>query len=112
MRYAVEITDTAMELIREQARYIAIERNAPLNASRWLEKVWDVIDALEVMPARHILAAEDAFKPYEVRRALVGEYLVLFTIDEPARKVWVIGFRHGSRLPRPNDLPDAPPAAE
>src|SRR5438874_866425 len=112
MRYAVEITDTAMELIRAQARYIAIDCHAPLNASRWLETVWDVIDGLEVMPARHNLAAEDAFKPYEVRRALAGDYLVLFTIDEPVRKVWVISFRHGSRLPRPNDLPDAPPTGE
>ena len=112
MKYAVEITDAAFEAIRAQARYISVECQAPLNASRWLEQIWDVIDGLEQMPQRHNLAPESAFKTYEVRRALAGDYLVLFTIDDDARKVWVIGFRHGSRLPRPDELPDAQPGEE
>ena len=73
MRYVVEITDSAFELIRAQASYIAIDCQAPLNASRWLEQVWDAIDGLETMPNRHNLAPESAFKSYEVRRAVVGE---------------------------------------
>jgi toxin ParE1/3/4 len=109
MTYTVEITDAALEAIRAQVRYIAVECQAPLNAARWLERVWDVINDLEHLPDRHSLAAESAFRPYEVRRALVGDYLLLFTIDAESRKVWVIGFRHGSRLPRPGDLPMAPP---
>ena len=112
MKYAVEITDVAFELIRAQARYIAIECQAPLNASRWLEQVWDAIDGLEEMPNRHNLAPENDYKPYEVRRVLVGDYLILFTIDQSAGKVWVIGFRDGSRLPRPDELPSAPPKDE
>jgi hypothetical protein len=109
MRYAIEITDTALGLIRAQARYIAIECHSPMNAAAWLAKVWDTVDGLEQMPMRHNLALEDAYKSYEVRRALVGDYLILFTIDESIKKVWVIGFRHGSRLPRPGALPDVPP---
>ena len=112
MKYTVEITDAAFDAIRTQARYIAIDGKAPLNAQRWLEQVWDVIDGLEQMPGRHNLVAESAFKTYEVRRALLGNYLILFTIDESAHKVWVVGFRHGNRLPRPNDLPDAAPRNE
>jgi plasmid stabilization system protein ParE len=112
MTYQVEVTDAAFDAIREQARYIAVECQAPINAARWLEQVWDVIDGLETMPERHARAAEDAFKPYEVRRALVGQYLILFTIDETQHKVSVIGFRHGSRMPRPDDLPDARPNEE
>ena len=112
MKYTVEITDVAFEAIREQARYIAIKGNAPLNAQRWLEQVWDVIDGLEQMPQRHNLATESSFKTYEVRRVLLGSYLILFTIDESTGKVWVVGFRHGYRLPRPNDLPELPPSSE
>jgi mRNA-degrading endonuclease RelE of RelBE toxin-antitoxin system len=105
MKYTVDITESAFEAILAQARYIAVECKAPLNASRWLEKVWDVIDGLENMPKRHGLADESAFTSYPVRRALVGDYLVLFTVDEKTRTVRVVGFRHGSRLPRPDDLP-------
>ncbi len=104
MKYAVEVTDAALEAMLAQARYIAIECQSPLNAQRWLEQAWDVIDSWEEMPRRHNLAAENASKPYEVRRALLGKYSILFTIDENTRTVRVIGFRHGSRLPRPDDL--------
>jgi mRNA-degrading endonuclease RelE of RelBE toxin-antitoxin system len=105
MKYTVEVTKTAFELIQDQARYIAADCHAPLNASRWLEQIWDVVDGLESLPERHNFAPENDYKTYEVRRVLAGEYLILFTIDEPAKKVWVIGFRHGSRLPRPLDIP-------
>ena len=104
MTYGVEITDAALDAIRTQARYIAIDCHAPLNAARWLEKICDAAEGLEHLPARHNLAEESAYKSYEVRRVLVGDYLILFTIDEPAHKVWIIGFPHGNRLPRPNDL--------
>ena len=109
MRYSVGITDAAFDAIRQHARYIAVDCQSPLNAKKWLQKVFDEIDALEHMPARHNLAPESDFKTYEIRRALIGDYLILFTIDETASMVWVIGFRHGSRLPRPNALPDKPP---
>jgi toxin ParE1/3/4 len=110
MKYSVEITDSAYEAILAHARYIAVDCQAPLNASRWLEKLWDAIDALEQMPERHNLAPESAYKNYEVRRVLLGDYMILFTIDQPARKVWVIGFRHGSRLARPRNLPEEQPS--
>ncbi len=104
MIYKVEITVAAFDAIQEQATYIAVDCKAPHIASRWLEQVWDAINGLEHMPSRHNLAPESAFKSYEVRRVLVGDYLILFTIDQPASTVWVIGFRHGNRLPRPGDL--------
>ena len=109
MKYTVEFTSTALDAIRAQAQYIAVACQAPANARRWLEQVFDVIDGLEHMPQRHNLASESHSKTYEVRRALAGDYPILVTIDEDAHRVCVIGFRHGSRLPRPDALPDAPP---
>jgi len=46
------------------------------------------------------------FRAYEIRRLLIGDYILLYTIVEETRTVWVIGFRHGSRLPRPDNLSD------
>lgn len=112
MTYSVEITDSALEAIRAEARYIAVDCQSPLNASRWLQRVLRAVEGLERMPRRYGLAAEDAFKPYEVRRVLVGDCLILFTVEDKTRKVWVIGFRHGTRLARPQDLPDELPGDE
>jgi plasmid stabilization system protein ParE len=63
MTHTVEITDAAYDAIRAQARYIAVDCQAPLNASRWLKKVWDAIDGLAHMPARHNLAHSRTFNP-------------------------------------------------
>ena len=41
--YSVEMTDAAMAAITAQAHYIAIEDQAPLNADRWLARIWDAV---------------------------------------------------------------------
>jgi len=110
MSYRVLITAPARAKILEQGRYIAVDRQAPLNAARWLERVFDAADTLADFPRRCALAPENDFRDYEIRRLLVGDYFLLFTIVEEDQTVWVIGFRHGSRLPRANELPHEPPS--
>jgi plasmid stabilization system protein ParE len=109
MRYAVKLSVTVVEQITEYARFISEQRHAPENAQQWLERVYDAIETLDQSPHRCALALENAHRPYEIRRLLIGRYLALFTIDETKRVVHVIGFRHGHRLPRPAELPTKPP---
>jgi plasmid stabilization system protein ParE len=103
IRYEVQLTDAALAAIGAQARYIAEEVGAPLNAQRWLEQVWDAVDSLERFPRRGSMAEEDAYVEYEVRQLIVDSHLLLFTVDDEQRRVWIIGLRHGHRLPRPRD---------
>ena len=111
-RYEVALTEAALAAIRAQARYIAIEAEAPGNAARWLQRILDSVDSLEQWPRRAAKAEEDAFVEFEVRRLVVDSHLLLFTVDDEHRKVWIIGLRHGHRLPRPDDLPQDPAADE
>ena len=104
-RYAVELTDAALAAIGEQARYIAIEGRAPENAKRWIERVWDAVDSLENLPRRGARAQEDDYVSYDVRQLVVGSHLLLFTVDDDRRTVWIVGLRHAHRRPRPQDLP-------
>ena len=110
--YAVELTATAQSAIAAQARYIAVEEHAPLDAQRWLERVWDAVDSLERWPFRAAHAEEDAYVRYEVRQLIIGRHLLLFTVNDKQRKVWVIGLRNGHRLPRPQDLPEEAPGPD
>lgn len=105
MKYKIEITRTAESSIFEQAYYIAVERRAPQAARRWLRRIWEAVDSLEQLPRRGKIAPEDKYLPYEVRMLTVRSHLILFTIDDERRKVVVVGFRRGKRLPRPADLP-------
>ncbi len=106
--FSVEITDAAFVTIRKHARYIAVDSQSPENAKRWLERVWDAVDSLEHLPRLGSKAQEDEFVAYEVHQLVVGSHLLLFTIDDEQRKVWVVGLRHGHRLPRPEELPEDP----
>lgn len=56
--YAVELTDAALAAIAEQAYYITVEVQAPLNAERWLGRIWDAVDSLEQLPQRAGLARD------------------------------------------------------
>ena len=107
-RYAVEVTETALASIRAQARYIAEDMRAPADARHWLERLWDAVDSLERWPRRAPLAEENAHVEYEVRKRIVGDFLLLFTIDDEERTVWILGLRRGQRMARPGDLPEDP----
>ena len=53
MTYTVRITPAAEASIRGQARYIAIDEQAPLNAARWLQRIDAAADSLAQWPRRY-----------------------------------------------------------
>ena len=65
-------------------------------AVRWRDFVCRRGDSLDFLPGHCPLAEEDALRPYEIRRLIYGRHPILFTIDEPAAIVYVIGLRHGA----------------
>lgn len=107
--YRVVITDAAFARIREQARYIAVEGQAPLNAERWLSRVL-AADSLDTMPRRCAKPIESELRSFEIRAIHIDGYMLLFTVDDESATVTVIGARHGRQLPRPDEL--SPPADE
>jgi hypothetical protein len=84
MTYTVEMTVSAFEAIR-------IDCQAPLNAQRWIERMWDAVASLECSPGRGATAAEAAFLAYAVRHLRVGEQLLLFTVNDDERRARVVG---------------------
>lgn len=97
MRYEVHTGDEAYDAIRQAARYIAIDCRSPLNAKRWLERLWDKIDDLEEMPRR--LAADEVYSRYADRpthKMVFGRYLLFYQVDDDRRRVDVIDFVAGA----------------
>lgn len=109
MNYRFVITDEALAGVEKWLDYVTIERESPLNAERWWRRALAEIMALERMPNRHPFASENDHRPYEIRALVVDNCIFLFHVDEMARIVRVIGFRHGSQLPMPDDLPQDMP---
>ena len=106
MSYRVIFFSGASEAIFDCANYIAVEREAPENAERWLEHVGKAVDSLKVLPNGFPLAPENEFRPYDIRMRIIGKHVLLFTVVESKKLVWVVGFRHGAQLPQSNELPD------
>ena len=88
------------------AKYIAEVGRKPETAAKWVDRVYERIASLEAFPQRHALAQENGQRDYEIRQQLIGNYVVLYGIDEENAEVHVVGFRQGHRLPRPQDLPE------
>ncbi len=105
--YRVEVTATAREAILQQARYIAIDQRSPQNAAEWLDRIWTLVDGLEYLPKRHVVAQGYEQLPYVVRRVLVDNHFILFTIDDTKAIVYIVGLRHGASLADPAALPTA-----
>jgi plasmid stabilization system protein ParE len=103
--FTVVVAPVAAEKIGHYGDYIAEQSGSVETAERWVDQVYNAIATLEVFPRRFALAEEDAHRSYEIRRLIFGDYLALYTIDDVEKTVRVVGFRHGARLPRPDDLP-------
>ena len=104
--YRVIVAPVAAKSIADYGQYIAEVAGKPETAERWVNHVYDKISTLDAFPQRHALAEENGQREYEIRRQIIGNYLVLYSIDEASLTVHVVGFRHGHRLPQSEILPE------
>jgi len=98
-RFIVEIADEAWTEIERQIQFIAVDRQSPVNAARWSNRLLTAIDDLELMPRMHTLdehqTSEHGTRIY--RMVFEKHYLVFYTVDEVKKRVTIVSFRHGAR---------------
>jgi plasmid stabilization system protein ParE len=107
MKFEVRVSERAVADIESYRDFIATKRKAPLSAQRWVDKVFDEIASLANFPRRCPLVPENRQAKYEVRMHVVGDYVILFNVDDELQTVHILGFRHGHRRPI-SDLPSDP----
>lgn len=97
MRYAFVLPSDVELSILEHARYIA--RRNPVNAGRWVEDVMEAMQGVVALPTAYPV---DAFLTgrlgVTVRKISIGNYLAFYVVDDDARTVTMVRFRHGARL--------------
>jgi plasmid stabilization system protein ParE len=99
--YTVEFAEEAWRAVEAQVRYIAIEKQAPENASRWLNRLLAAIETLEQIPRRFKVDPDQTqMHGIDVHRLVFERtYLVFYTVDDARRRVNVVSFRHGRQEP-------------
>lgn len=91
MKYRVMITEEAEAGIRGAFHFI--EREAPLNAERWLKGMREAIDGLKEMPGRYAYARENDRHEAELRQVIYKSHRIIFMIE--GKEVQVLYVRHG-----------------
>ena len=78
----------------DHIHFIAIEKQEPLNAERWLKKALDAVDTLSVFPNRCPIAPESQFSRHTIRMLIVDTCSFLYHVDEANKTVRVTYFFH------------------
>lgn len=92
-KYEVVVTPEAEAGIISAFQYI--DERAPINAERWLRKLYSEIATLEVFPRRCAIARESRYFEEELRQLVFKSHRIVFRVDEKQRKVWVVYVVHG-----------------
>ena len=79
-QYKVEITKEALQDMEDIYNYIAVELLSPENAMGQYNRIADEILTLDTFPQRYRILDSEPEKQMELRRMLVDNYSVFYTI--------------------------------
>lgn len=85
-----------MDLI-DIINYIALELRAPSTAQKFLTKISKPIFELEQMPKKYPLVNDERLSSQGIRKLVVDNYIVFYTISETIYSVIIIRILYGKR---------------
>jgi plasmid stabilization system protein ParE len=97
MKYRVIVSPRTWDKVGDFHDFIAIRRQAPENAKRWIHKALSAIRSLQTLPHRcpKLIGEDGNVTPLRILR--VDSCLFLFLVDDEDCVVRVTTFRHGSQ---------------
>lgn len=95
MRCSVRVTEHVESAILEYLDYLAFDQQVPQVAQDMFERLLTAETSLETFPHRCPIAPEDEFFEFTVRMLIVTSALLLYRVDDDAKIVTILGFRHG-----------------
>lgn len=98
MSYHVEIAESAERDITEVADVVAFAYGDPVGASRLADRIFDAIESLSEMPYRFPLSRNPVLSALDCRQFAVGNFNIVYRIDETARTVSVVAVAYCRRL--------------
>ncbi len=97
MIYQVILSDAANRDLRNIFEYIHYELKAPQAASGILDKFEQAVLSLEEMPNRHKVIEREPWLSRKVRLMPVGNYVVIYFVDEDKSIVNIMRIMYGGR---------------
>ncbi len=97
MIYSVKISEKAESDLKEIFEYVAFELLSVQTAFDLLERLEKSILNLNQMPNRHIAYEKEPWKSRGLRVMPVGNYIVLYIVDEESAVVNIVRVMYGGR---------------
>ena len=97
MIYSVKISEKAESDLKEIFEYVAFELLSVQTAFNLLERLEKSILNLNQMPNRHIAYKKEPWKSRGLRVMPVGNYIVLYIVDEESAVVNIVRVMYGGR---------------
>ena len=82
--FILDIADEAWTEIERQIPFISVDRQAPMNAARWSNRLLEGIDGLELMPRWHTFDSQQTRElgTSIYRMVFEANYLFFHSLDE------------------------------
>ena len=97
MMYSVKISEKAESDLKEIFEYVAFEFLSVQTAFDLFERLEKSILNLNQMPNRHIAYEKEPWKSRGLRVMPVGNYIVLYIVDEESAVVNIVRVMYGGR---------------
>ena len=97
MVYEVIVLPEAEWDSEQITRYLTEELSAPGAAAALLREMNDCYDSLEQTPYMFEVCRNPQLRNRGYRRAVIGNYVMIYTVDEVQRKVYILRFFYGAR---------------
>ena len=88
--YDIEITNKAKNDMREIYAYIIENFKESSIADNLLDKIETEILNLKTMPLRHKIEKDEQLKLRNLRKIIVGNYLIFYTVNKKTETVFII----------------------
>ena len=92
--YKVVISPSADADLFGILKYIALDLENPQAATEFADQIEKCYADLEELPAAHALCADSTLRAKGYRKYPIGNYLVIFRIDEDAKVVRIVHIFH------------------
>lgn len=95
--WSVEVTETALDDVREAARYVRDQLGSPQAAARPIDQFEGQVSSLSVMPEGRPLVADYELARLGYRWCPVGKFMLFYRVDVVAHVVTAERLLYGAR---------------
>ena len=98
MNYRVIYASSFRDDLGQQVEYLLSQGVSVATINHWFAELYEVSDSLEDLPRRFpVDPVQTGELGQETRKAVVGDYLVFYQVNEDHKQVDVVAFRHGAK---------------